>query len=296
MSNILLTGGNGFLGSFVLPRLLVDHQVVLIHRSESDLSRISDYLPLVKTFNISTEDIENAYEKYNIDCVIHLATNYGRTSSVSNVFKVNFELPLKLLELSLKHNVKSFVNTDTFTSKINSYNYLPYYHYSKRYFKEVAESIIKNGKGNLSFVTVFPYHLYGPTDNPNKFIPSIILDLLKKKQDINLTSGLQKRDFIYVKDLASAYPLLINMDFGLHDIDIGSAKSYSIQELVRLIKSLTANDKTNLNFGKLELRQNEIMDAKSDNNEIMKLGWQPQYNLNQGLIETIEFYQNDFTE
>ena len=71
---------------------------------------------------------------------------------------------------------------------------------------------------------------------------------------------------------------------------IGSGNVVSIKELVLLIKELTKNTNTKLNFGKIPYRENELMLSKADISGLVKLGWQPKFTLTEGLTEYIKEY------
>ena len=76
---------------------------------------------------------------------------------------------------------------------------------------------------------------------------------------------------------------------GITNFDIGSGNLIKIKDLVLLLKSLTNNKNTKLNFGILPYRKNEIMSSKINLKQIKKLGWKTNYNLEMSLKKTIEF-------
>ena len=61
----------------------------------------------------------------------------------------------------------------------------------------------------------------------------------------------------------------------------------SIKELMLLLKDMIGSS-SELNFGAIPYRNNELMISKSDNTDLLKLGWEPKYNLIDGLMETLE--------
>lgn len=288
---VLITGATGFIGSHLLKACLANHwDVIVLKRSSSDTSRISSYLDQVKCYDLDRKDLQKIFEENKIDQIIHLATSYGRDGDLQAVFESNFVLPKNLLDLSVKFGVKRFINTDSFSSKQEGLDYLKAYHSSKRMFREWGQLIVE--QGSVDFISVFLQHPYGPSDNPNKFVSFIIRELLNEVPHIDLTAGLQLRDFIYISDVISAFTCLIASEkIEFKEIDLGTGESNSIKTFVEQIKELANNTVTELRFGALPTRKNEILHADIDNSGLRKLGWEPRKTLRQGILSTIEQFE-----
>jgi nucleoside-diphosphate-sugar epimerase len=139
-------------------------------------------------------------------------------------------------------------------------------------------------------------HVFGPNDNVSKFIPSIMRRILEGERKIELTAGMQKRDFIYISDVIDAYLAAIQnintFEQGVHHFEIGTSKSHSIKYLVELIYRHSPIKNSELLWGKLPTRKGEFEDSTADNKKIKKLGWSPQIDLETGIKKSIEFYKN----
>jgi CDP-paratose synthetase len=293
LKTVLLTGATGFLGGHLLKELIKnDYKVVIITRKKSDKSAIAhlqnQYVEYIIESDLNTNIIFNENE---IDGIIHLATNYGRNTPFSEVLKSNVIFPLTLLETAIDFNCKYFINTDTFIAKRDSkYNYLNSYSKSKIYFKEILESYADK----IAVANMKLEHIFGEGDSNDKFVTSIIRQLINNVPNIDLTEGTQRRDFIYVKDVVSAYLKVIEVHFklnGYNDFEVGLGKSSSIKDLVIEAKKLS-NSSTYLNFGSLPMREGEFSESKADNISLMSLGWSPQFNVIDGLSQTIAFENN----
>ena len=108
---------------------------------------------------------------------------------------------------------------------------------------------------------------------------------ISNKSNFQLTSGIQKRDFIYIDDLVLAYTLVLKNIHSLEKInslEIGSGKSISIKDFAELIKKLSKSN-IQLDFNSIPLRKNEPMECIADINLITQLGWKPMYNLDHGI-------------
>lgn len=291
---VLLTGATGFLGSHLLKVLIKNRfKPIILKRSFSDTWRIKDLLGNLVFYDIDKSDLNEIFRNNKIDIVIHTATLYGRKKErISDIADTNLMLPLRLLELSIEFGGMAFINTDTFFRTDTSLpDNLNYYVLSKKQFLEYAKGICE--ENNFRFVNFQLAHVYGPEDNPGKFIPYVIKKMLKSEK-IDLTKGEQKRDFIYVEDVANAYLCVMN-NLGMikekySAFEIGSGVSASIKEIVLLIKSLCESD-SELEFGALPYRENEIMDVKTDISCLRKVGWNVSHNLEEGLNKTIGYYR-----
>ncbi|GIP08632.1 NAD-dependent epimerase/dehydratase family protein [Paenibacillus macerans] len=288
---ILVTGGTGFVGSHLVKGLLDDHHhVIILKRSFSDTYRIDSILNKSVSYDIDKIAINNVFANECIDVVIHAATSYGGNESLSEQIESNVVFPMKLLENAIEHKVQGFINTDTFFNKPahQNYNYLSSYSKTKRYFLELAD--IFRGKGDTKLINARLEHVYGPNDNPNKFTINTITQLLNNIPSLELTLGEQKRDFISIDDVTSAYRYIINnlhlfSDF-YNEIEIGRGVSVSIRHFIESAHFLT-NSSTQLLFGALPYRESEIMDSYANTSKLKEMGWSWNDGIEEGIKKII---------
>jgi len=282
---ILLTGGTGFLGSNLLRRLLgLGHELFCIKRETSSLERVKIFKHKIKWFNVETSDFDEIISSYKIEGIIHCATDYGRKQfNPIQTIETNLILPLKLLHAAASNNVLVFINTDTVLDKrVDTYSL------SKRQFSEWLEKY----SNDILTINVALEHFYGPFDNDSKFVTYVIRKMLGNEDSIDFTLGLQKRNFVYIEDVIDAFIVLLNninkLDNSFHNFEVGTEDSVSIQDFVGLVKKLCNNNTTDLNFGAINYRENEVMNTNTNTDKLKSLGWFPKFSLEDGLKNTID--------
>ena len=280
--HILITGGTGYLGSFIAKELLFqDYQVTILKRATSSLVRLESFVEKINFIEENTLDI--FFQNNTIDGIIHIATSYGRKGEkVSDILNTNLLLPTKLFELAIQNKVGFFINTDSsLPANLNAYSL------SKAQFKEWLK-IVPN---EIKIINVIPEYFYGPGDEKSKFISGILHQLKSNVEFIDFTEGIQKRDFIYIDDVVAAFICLVkNIDKleSYSDVPLGSSRSISLKEVVILLKKLANNSITKLNFGAIPMRKGDVLESKADISYLNNLGWQPKTTIEQGITKIIE--------
>lgn len=289
--NILITGANGFLGSHLVGHFsnLNDYKVFALVRKCSNLQRLTELKDNKHHLAYIEDDVDDLINLYNLDIIIHTATCYGRNQEkLLELAEVNELLPLRLLNNLPKDKKIIFINTHTSLPLLIS----PY---------SVAKSNFVNwGKylasiNSLQFINLRLEHFYGLGDDKTKFLEYIISSMSANVEELKLTSGEQQRDFIHISDVCNAYDVIIKnlhqLDNDFIELDIGTGNTISIHDLILLVKKITNNTTTKLNFGAIPYRSNELMESKADTSLLMKLGWEAQLSINDGLIKYIREYK-----
>ena len=285
---VLLTGATGFLGSYLLEALVLrGYQVIILKRSFSDSRRIDHLLDQVVIYDIDLQPLELAFKQQVIDVLIHTACHYGRDDdSQYQVIESNLVYALRLLDVCLKFNVDTFINTDTLLQKkLNAYTL------SKKQFVEwLARSSDK-----IQIINLKLEHIYGPKDDKKKFVSWVLSQLKSNASQIALTLGEQHRDFVYVEDVVSAYIKVLACAPKLprfNQFDVGTGQTITVKSFVERMKQsyekVFGASNTELNFGSVDYRENEPMRVELNNQPLLDLGWIPYTSLEKGLINIIE--------
>ena len=285
MITILITGINGFLGSY-LAKFLNDKKfrVLGLEYSIENLYRLESLN--IEVFSFKENRLQEIFKKYKIDIIIHTATVYSTTNSSNiNVIETNILLPTKLLEIGQENGTNYFINTDTFFNNTEySYSYLSSYTQSKMHCLEW----LKKSQKNMRIINMKIFHMYLPFDSDKKFVTKIVNDLRSNIPKINLTPGEQMRDFVYIKDVVLAFYIIIinlkDINENYLEFEVGTGNAISIKEFVQEA-SKVLNSKSELIFGALDYRDGEIMKSEADISRLSRFGWKPIYSLEQALKE-----------
>jgi nucleoside-diphosphate-sugar epimerase len=278
---ILMTGATSFVGTHVLTQLVKDgYQIVALKRPSSVPTLINKVVEWVDLSDVDNNPLLLA----NVTAIIHIATDYGRKdSSLAAQQMCNVILPLKLLELMPKHGVKRFISTDSFFGKYeHQYGYMRSYMASKRHFTELSR-IFADENPSICIQNLRLEHVYGENDKADKFIPFIV-EKLKGGEEINCTIATQKRDFVYIKDVVSAYTHVLNSELepGYKEFEVGGGETTELRAIIEIIKNKLKSE-SNINYGAIALREDEIMESVADISSLKKLGWIPKYSLAEGI-------------
>ncbi len=285
---ILLTGSTGFLGSYLLKSFVKSgYEVIALKRSTSNTYRINDYLKKVTLYNIDKVNLEDIFKKHKINIVINTVTNYGRIDNkISSILDTNLIFGLKLLEESVNSNAKAFINTDTLLERnINAYAL------SKAQLVDWMKFLSNK---QTKMINIKIEHMYGALDDENKFIYWLINKLKQNVEKIDLTSGVQKRDFIYIDDIVNAYEIIIqniNTFSNYEEFELGSGNSIEVKNFVEKIYQEILNKQTlstKLNFGAVSYRDNENMNIQANIEKLTNLAWKPKVSIEDGIKKILE--------
>lgn len=288
--SVIVTGASGFIGTHLVNRLLELHfSVIAVTRRVNKTEQIKRN----DLFWVEWSGVAEFLQKNKSKpvAIIHLATAYGRNGeNLSSVEEANVMLPLQLLDLAVKLNIKKFINTDSYFGKPEfNYQYMRPYIITKNNFNTWGRFVAI--QEDLHFVNMRLEHVYGPGDGKGKFIPYIVDSLLANKQFIGCTDCTQKRDFIYVDDVVSAFIAVLseNLTVNYLECEVGTGTSISVKEFVETIKFNIPSSDSIFKFGSIPQRENEIMDSKANNIYLKSIGWSPKNDAKHGICHLLAF-------
>jgi len=142
----------------------------------------------------------------------------------------------------------------------------------------------------LPTVVIRPFLIYGPGQNSGRFIPHVIKGCISKK-DFPVSKGDQIRDFCYITDFVDAVFLTLdNKRANGKVLNIASGKPVMIKDVVSKIAFYVGYGKPI--FGGVNYRNNENMNLHADISQARDiLGWEPKVNLDNGLKNTVNWFK-----
>jgi GDP-L-fucose synthase len=301
---IMLTGGAGFLGSFVVEKLK--------KRGCRDI-----FIPLYEDYNfVKMDSVVKAYKDNRPDIVIHLAAVVGgigaNRENPGKFFYDNLMMGVQLMEAGRQTNIEKFVALGTiccypkFTpvpfKEEDIWNGYP--EETNAPYGLAKKMLLVQSQGyrqQYGFNSIFlmPVNLYGPRDNfnPNSshVIPALIkkcLDAIKnnEKQIVVWGTGKPTREFLYVDDAAEGI-LLATEKYNKSDpVNIGAGFEISIKDLVELIVKLTGfQGKIAWDNNQPDGQPRRCLDTTKAEKEF---GFKAKTSFEEGLKEVIEWYKS----
>ncbi|EDL3313452.1 CDP-paratose synthase [Salmonella enterica subsp. enterica serovar Enteritidis] len=273
---ILIMGAFGFLGSRLTSYFESRHTVIGLARKRNNEATINNII-----YTTENNWIEKIVE-FEPNIIINTIACYGRHNEPATaLIESNILMPIRVLE-SISSLDAVFINCGTSLPPNTSL-----YAYTKQKANELAAAIID--KVCAKYIELKLEHFYGAFDGDDKFTSMVIRRCLSN-QPVKLTSGLQQRDFLYIKDLLTAFDCIINNVNNFpkfHSIEVGSGKAISIREYVETVKNITKSNSI-IEFGVVKERANELMYSCADIAELEKIGWKREFSLVDALTEIIE--------
>ncbi|WP_419957283.1 NAD-dependent epimerase/dehydratase family protein [Psychrobacillus psychrotolerans] len=296
---VLVTGAAGFIGSYVVKALVKENfsVIALDNLSTGKASNLVKDIPFYE-IDITEKALENVFQEESPDYLIHLAAQSSVIESMSNPVEdcqANLFGTLNILRYARQYGVKKCVIAST-AAVYGNPNIFPVVEDSKlsplsfyALSKLSAENyiLLYEKLFNLKSTILRFSNVYGPRQ-PNGVITSHIKCLVEGEIP-TIYDGNQTRDFIYVKDVASAcIQSMLSEQTGIYNIS--SNTELSIKQLYKEIADLM-DVHTEAVYE--ILREGEIERSVLSNFKAMdSLGWSPIYHIEEGLKETIHYYVN----
>jgi UDP-glucose 4-epimerase len=302
---VLVTGGAGFIGSHVVDTLLGNNfEVVVV----DDLSTGHDYNLNPKAafykLDIRSPQLAEIFEKERPDFVDHHAAQMDvRKSVVDPLFDadVNVRGSINLIEYARRFGVKHFVYISTGGAVYGEPVYLPCdeehpinpicpYGASKHTVEHYLYMYHVNYGLNY---TVLRYpNVYGPRQDPHGEAGVVAIftgKMLKGEQCVIHGDGENTRDYVYVGDCAQGNLLALTVEHTSGIYNLGSGIPTSVNQIFHTLKKVTGYPLPEMH-GPAKLGETRYIYLKADKAQ-RELGWQPTWDLEQGLKHTVESLQ-----
>ena len=305
---ILVTGGAGFLGSHLCDRLLADgHEVVCLDNYFTGTKQNIVHLMANPYFEVIRHDVTfplyiEVDEIYNLACPaspVHYQFDPVQTTKTSvhgaiNMLGLAKRVKAKIFQASTSEvygDPKIHPQPEGYWGHVNPNGVRSCYDEGKR----CAETLFFDYRRqhNLRIKVARIFNTYGPRMHPNdgRVVSNFIVQALQGRPITIYGNGLQTRSFCYVDDLIEAFVRLMGTEDGFSGpVNTGNPGEFTILQLAKTVIELTGS-KSEIIFEPLpeddpQQRRPDITLARE------KLGWEPKVTLREGLIPTIEYFDN----
>jgi nucleoside-diphosphate-sugar epimerase len=157
----------------------------------------------------------------------------------------------------------------------------------KDVLRQQAEEVAHGSGIEVAWGRIF--FLYGPHEHPRRLVPSVTRSLLRGEVAA-CTEGEQVRDFMHVGDAGDAFAALVDST-ARGAVNIASGSGTRVRDLVELIGRIVGRADL-LRFGAIPNPANEPAVLMADVTRLREdVGWSPQLSLEQGVLETVEWWQ-----
>jgi nucleoside-diphosphate-sugar epimerase len=304
--NIVITGASGFIGSVLLRKLVKEGQnVSVILRGESNFWRIEDLIPHIRVFRadlLNRQEITGVIRKIKPKIIYHLAAYgaYSYQQDADKIVNTNILGTWNLLQACNEIQYDLFVNTGS-SSEYGFKRYAmretdivepaSYYAVTKCTQTLLCNHIAKQEKRPI--VTFRPFSVYGPYEEPKRFIPAL-MNALYLKKEMRLVSQDTARDYIYVDDVVNAYRKIDELKKNPGEyFNIGSGIQSTVRDVVDAAEKVTGKT-TAFKWGHMKNRMWDTDTWVADISKVKsRLTWTPEISLEEGLKKTWKWFQKN---
>ncbi len=300
--SIVVTGGAGFLGSFVIEKLKARgyEKIFVPRRKEYDLTHETD--------------VERLYKDAKPQIVLHLAAEVGgigaNRDNPGRYFYANATMGIHLIEQARKVNLKKFVQVGTICAypkftpvpfkEADIWNGYPEetnapYGVAKKALMVMCQAYRQ--QYGLDAIYLLPVNLYGPRDNFDLHTSHVIPALVRKcveardRGDATISAwgtGSASREFLYVKDCAEAIVSAMEKYDSPEPLNLGNGREITIKDLTELVARISQfKGKIVWDPTKPDGQPRRCLDVSAAKKA---LGFEARTTLEDGLAETIAWY------
>ena len=310
--NIVITGGSGFVGSYLSEKLINDgHEIIVVDNLLTGSTENINHLMQNENFSFIEHDVQNHIEIENkVDYVLHFASAASPkayTEHPVNTLKAGSVGTINTLGLAKRHDAEYLLastsevygdplispQTEEYWGNVNPNGERSMYDEAKRFAEAAVATYSRSYDLKTKIVRIF--NTYGPRMqlNDGRVVTNFIVQALRNENITIYGDGSQTRSFSYVEDTVAGIISLMNSSE--YDVfNIGNPNEMTVGQLAEKIIELT--DSTS-EIKYLELPNDDPKQRKPDITKAKtKLNWEPKVNLEDGLTKTIKWVEGQLSK
>jgi len=328
MTNVLITGVAGFIGSNLADRLLNEGNYKVIGIDNLSYG-VKEQIPEGVEFHLLDIRDPSIYPIFkNIDYVFHFAAKNCISDCQLDPVEtadINVRGTVNVFEAARRAKVKKVIYAES-SAMYEGCDILPtpesevkpqsFYALSKlaamyfaegysRFFGSHSPSlplsnspsppVIESQSQGLKFTALRYFCVYGPRQDYRRTIPPVfsafIIKLLKGEKPIIYGTGEKRRDFIHVDDINDFHIQVMKDSRSDGEVfNLGSGQNHSVNEIYDIISGLL---ESNVKPKYMPDRPGEAFANRADISKAKSMGWSPKINLEEGLLTSIRFIKNE---
>lgn len=286
---VIVTGAAGFIGAHVVRRLIASgHETYAVVRPGARAVRLDAVRDRSELLEVDLADgIRTARLLREVEpaAVIHLAwyAEPGRYRQALAENIASLHTSASLLLAAADAGCRRVVLAGTCLENAVTPT-RPIYDASKGAAHRLSEGFASTG---MSVACGHVFYLYGPMEDERRVLPLVIRALLSG-ESIRTTTGLQRRDYLHVTDVAGGFAALAESSL-TGGIDICSGSLVTLADVLRIVGEETGRPEL-LRLGELGPADDDAVVSAGDPTHLQSVGWRPGYDLRTGIRETITWW------
>lgn len=298
MKKVLITGARGFIGAHCLEVLCECGFIVHAISSKGRWSRSSSAVEWHHADLHNYEHIVRLLLEVRPQYLLHLAWDVKHGTYWSSIENLRWvRSSLNLLQAFIAAGGERVVTVGSCAEYDWSYVYCreevtplkpaTLYGVCKDALQKITTTACRESGVSSAWGRLF--YLFGPGENENRLVPSVITALLKGN-DALCTHGEQIRDYLYVKDAAEALVCLLESKVE-GPVNVASGKAVKLKDIIDAA-ACEAGRADLVRYGAILAAEDDPLLLLADTEKLfLQVGWQPRYSLEEGMQETVNWWK-----